>query len=103
MSLKSWVAVGAVAAIALLGLWFPKATTQIVERTVEKVGGVTNYDAMGIGTSTVSGLLGVGTAGATTSINLGKVCYTLTTSNGSTVYWYVSNTGSLATSTTSCN
>lgn len=44
-----------------------------------------------------------GTSAATTSINFGKACWEVTTSQGSTTYVYFRSTGTLATSSTSCN
>lgn len=44
-----------------------------------------------------------GSSAATTSINFGKACWTITTSQGSTTYAFFSSTGTLSTSTTSCN
>ncbi len=44
-----------------------------------------------------------GSANATTTINFGKACWELTTSQGSTTYAFFRSTGTLATSSTSCN
>ena len=52
---------------------------------------------------TVTDDLVAGSSSATTSVNLGRVCFTLNEYDGTTTYWYVSTTGSLATSSTSCN
>ena len=44
-----------------------------------------------------------GTSAATTTINFGKACWEITTSQGSTTYAFFRSTGTLATSSTSCN
>lgn len=44
-----------------------------------------------------------GTSAATTTINFGKACWQITTSQGSTTYAFFRSTGTLATSSTSCN
>ena len=44
-----------------------------------------------------------GSSSATTSVNLGRVCATVYEHDGTVSYWYVSTTGSLATSSVSCN
>jgi len=46
---------------------------------------------------------GSGNGSATTSINFGKACWEITTSQGSTTYAFFRSTGTLATSSTSCN
>ena len=81
------MAIVAVAIIALI----------LMFSTSGSFGVTTNYDDLDVDTLTV------GTSAATSSSNLGRACITMTTSNGNTVYWYASATGSLATSSVSCN
>lgn len=46
---------------------------------------------------------GTANGSATTSVNFGKACWTITTDIGSTTYAYFRSTGTIATSSTSCN
>lgn len=66
-NLKIWVAVVAVAIIALMGLGLPQTTTTIVEKVHETLGGTTNFDDMDVD-----------------SLTQGKACTTLTDANGGT-------------------
>lgn len=47
--------------------------------------------------------LSVGSSSATTSVNFGRMCATVYEHDGTVAYWTVSPTGSLATSSGSCN
>lgn len=107
-SIKTTMAIIAVAIIALVGCFYPQSITntrEVIREQVEKVGGITNYDQIGIATTTASSsaVIAAGTAGATTTVNLGKVCYTVTTSAGATVFYWYGLSGNVASSTVSCN
>ncbi len=84
------MAVVAVAIIAILGCFLPGGS-------VDQLAGTTNFDDLDIDTLTV------GQSTATTSVNLGRVCATVYEHDGTVAYWTVSPTGSLATSSASCN
>ncbi len=51
----------------------------------------------------VQGGATIGSTSATSSINFGKACWTVGTVTGGTTYVSFNSTGSLATSSTSCN
>lgn len=89
MSSIEKMALVAVAIIALAGWFLPS--------TGGNLGGTTNFDEVDVDTLTV------GQSTATTSVNLGRMCATVYEFDGTASYWYVSTTGSLATSSVSCN
>ncbi len=62
-----------------------------------------NFTTVATEDITVSDDATFGSSSATTSVNLGRMCATVYEYDGTATYWYVSTTGSLATSSTSCN
>lgn len=88
-----WIALLVVAIIAVAGVFTPAYAPTVIPQ----LGGTTNFDDLDIDT------LVVGDGSATSSVNLGKACITMKTVTGNTVYWVANSTGSLATSSVSCN
>lgn len=78
-------------------------TKQYFNAGVNVTGGVTSDDVTVSDDLVVSDDTTFGSASATTTINFGKACWEITTSQGSTTYAFFRSTGTLATSSTSCN
>ena len=127
-STKTYLALIAVAIIALAGLVFP--LSHVVTNT-EDVAGITNYDSLvlndagenvddtrfegdtnenlflvdvsadriGIGSSTPTDLFSVGNGVSTSTVNLGKLCLQTVSSSGSSIWLYINSSGNWATST----
>lgn len=56
-----------------------------------------------VGTADLNGSVEIGSSAATSSVNFGRACWTVTANDGDTTYVFFNGTGSLATSSSSCN